>query len=151
MENNLAAIGMIHGMGIFGNALLPDLKVPMAATRDVGRYAAQHLEFSDRQTHELLGERDLSMTEATAVIARGIGKPDLRYVQFPYDQVQQVLEQMGMTPKKAAVYIEMFKAINTGVLVPQEPRLQENTTPTSFETFVQDLFAPAYHGTAAAA
>src|SRR5260370_27830704 len=33
MENNLAAIGMIHGMGIFGNALLPDLKLPMAATR----------------------------------------------------------------------------------------------------------------------
>src|ERR1700676_5214594 len=26
MENNLAAIGMIHGMGVFGNALLPDLK-----------------------------------------------------------------------------------------------------------------------------
>src|ERR1700688_1382286 len=29
MENNLAAIGMIHGVGIFGNALLPDLKIPM--------------------------------------------------------------------------------------------------------------------------
>jgi uncharacterized protein YbjT (DUF2867 family) len=29
MENNLAAIGMIHGMGIFGNALLPDLKEPL--------------------------------------------------------------------------------------------------------------------------
>jgi uncharacterized protein YbjT (DUF2867 family) len=154
MENNLAAIGMIQGMGIFGHALLPDLKLPMAATRDVGDYAARRLfdlDFSGRQTRELLGERDLSMTEATAVIARGIGKPDLHYVQFPYDQVQQVLEQMGMTPKKAAVYIEMFKAINTGVLVPQEPRSRENTTPTSFETFVQDVFAPAYHGTAAAA
>ena len=72
-----------------------------------------NLDFSGKQTRELLGERDLSMTEATAVIARGIGKQDLRYVQFPYDQVQQVLEQMGMTPKKAAVYIEMFEAINT--------------------------------------
>jgi uncharacterized protein YbjT (DUF2867 family) len=154
MENNLAAIGMIQGMGIFGHALLPDLKLPMAATRDVGDYAARRLfdlDFSGKQTRELLGERDLSMTEATAVIARGIGKPDLRYEQFPYDQVQQVLEQMGMTPKKAAVYIEMFKAINTGVLVPLEPRSRENTTPTSFETFVQDVFAPAYHGTAAAA
>jgi uncharacterized protein YbjT (DUF2867 family) len=154
MENNLAAITMIQGMGIFGHALLPDLKLPMAATRDVGDYAARRLldlDFSGKQTRELLGERDLSMTEATEVIARGIGKPDLRYVQFPYDQVQQVLEEMGMTPKKAAVYIEMFKAINTGVLVPQEPRSRENTTPSSFETFVQDVFAPAYHGTAAAA
>ena len=40
MENNLAAIGMIHGMGMFGGALLPDLKLPMIATRDVGDYAA---------------------------------------------------------------------------------------------------------------
>lgn len=154
MENNLAAIGMIHGMGVFGNALLPDLKLPMAATRDVGDYAAQrllHLDFSGKQTRELLGERDLSMTEAIAVIARGIGKPDLRYAQFPYDQVQQALTQMGIPPKGAALYIEMYKAINAGILIPQEPRSPENTTPTSFEHFVQDIFAPAYHGAAATA
>jgi uncharacterized protein YbjT (DUF2867 family) len=151
MENNLAAISMIREMGIFGHALLPDLKLPMTATRDVGDYAAQRLldlDFSGKQTRELLGERDLSMAEATAIIARGIGKPDLRYVQFPYDQMQQGLEQMGMPPKKAAVYIEMFKAINAGVLAAQEPRSRENTTPTSFEQFVQDVFAPAYHGKA---
>src|SRR5271170_5082292 len=146
MENNLAAIGMIQGMRIFGHALLPDLKLPMIATRDVGDYAAQRLldlDFPGKQTRELLGERDLSMTEATAVIARGIGKPDLRYEQFPYDQVQQVLTQMGVPPKGAALYIEMYKAINAGVLVPQEPRSPENTTPTSFDKFVQDVFAAA--------
>jgi uncharacterized protein YbjT (DUF2867 family) len=154
MENNLAAIGMIRGMGVFGHALLPDLKLPMIATPDVGKYAAQRLldlDFSGKQTRELLGERDLSMKEATAVIARGIGKPDLRYEQFSYEQMQQALEQMGMPPKKAAVYIEMFKAINAGVLAAQEPRSPENTTPTSFENFVQDVFAPAYHGKARAA
>jgi uncharacterized protein YbjT (DUF2867 family) len=154
MENNLAAIGMIHGMGVFGNALLPDLKLPMIATRDVGDYAAQRLldlDFSGKQTRELLGERDLSMTEATAVIARGIGKPDLRYEQFPYDQVQQALTQMGVPPKVAALYIEMYKAINAGVVAAQEPRSRENTTPTSFEKFVQDVFAPAYHGKATTA
>jgi uncharacterized protein YbjT (DUF2867 family) len=154
MENNLAAIGMIHGMGIFGGALLPDLKIPMAATRDVGDYAAQrllHLDFSGKQTRELLGERDLSMTEAAAVIARGIGKPDLRYEQFPYDQVQQALTQLGVPPKGAAMYIELYKAINAGVLVPLEPRSPENTTPTSFEQFVQYVFAVAYRGKAPSA
>src|ERR1700736_1238603 len=72
MENNLAAIDMIHGMGLFGSALLSGLKRPMIATRDVGDYAAQRLvdlDFSGKQTCELLGERDLSMTEVTAVIA----------------------------------------------------------------------------------
>jgi len=154
MENNLAAIGMIRGMGIFGHALLPDLKIPMIATRDVGDYAAQRLldlDFSGKQTRELLGERDLSMTEVTAAIARGIGKPDLRYQQFPYDQMQQALTQVGMPSKKAAVYIEMFEAINAGVLAALERRSPENTTPTSFEKFVQDVFAPAFHGKASAA
>jgi uncharacterized protein YbjT (DUF2867 family) len=154
MENNLTAIGMIHAMGVFGHALLPDLKLPMIATPDVGDYVAQRLldlDFSGKQTRELLGERDLSMAEATAAIARGIAKPGLRYEQFPYGQVQQVLEQMGMSPKKAAVYIEMFNAINTGVLAAQERRSRENTTTTSFEKFVQDVFAPAYRAKAVTA
>ncbi len=147
MENNLAGIGMIRGMGLFGNALLPDLKVPMIATRDVGDYAAQrllHLDFSGKQTRELLGERDLSMTEVTAVIGRGIGKPDLRYQQFPYEQVQQALTDLGVPPAGAALYVEMYKAINEKVVVPLEPRSPENTSSTSFESFVQDVFVPAY-------
>jgi len=154
MENHLAAIDMIHGTGMFGHALLPDLKLPMIATRDVGDYAAPRLldlDFSGKETRELLGERDLSMTEATAVIARGIGKPDLRYQQFPYDQVEQVLVQTGVPREKAAVYIEMFEAINRGVLAPLEPRSSENSTPTSFEKFVQEVFAVAYHGQARSA
>src|SRR5579863_10012250 len=154
MENNLAAIGMIHGMGLVGNALLPDVKLPMIATRDVGNYAAQrllHLDFSGKQTRELLGERDLSMTEVTAVIARGIGKPDLRYQQLSYDQVQQALTDLGVPPKGAALYVEMYKAINEQVVVPLEPRSSENTTPTSFESFVQDVFVPVYRAKAAGA
>lgn len=154
MENNLAAIGMIQGMGIYGHAVLPDLKLPMIETRDIGDYAAGRLlklDFSGKQTRELLGERDLSMNEATAVIARGVGKPDLRYVQFPYDQVQQVLMQMGIQPKTASQFIEMYKAINEGVVAAQESRSPENTTPTSFEKFVQDVFVPAYQGKAATA
>jgi hypothetical protein len=55
---------------------------------------------------------------------------------------------MGIPPKAAALYIEMYKAINAGVLVPQERRSPENTTATSFEQFVQDVFVPAYHGKA---
>jgi uncharacterized protein YbjT (DUF2867 family) len=154
MENNLAAIGMIHRMGIFAGALLPDLKVPMISTRDVGDYAVKRLldlDFSGKQTRELLGERNLSMAEVAAVIGRGIGRPDLRYEPLPYDQVQQGLTQMGIPPDTAAVYIEMYKAINTGVVAAQEPRSPENSTPTSFEKFVQDVFAAAYHEKASTA
>jgi len=154
MENNLALIAMIQGMGLVGNALIPDLKLPMAATRDVGDYAGQrllHLDFSGKQTRELLGERDLSMKEVTAVIGRAIGRPDLPYQQFPYDVVQQAITDLGVPPEGAALYVEMYKAINDKVVVPIEPRSPENTTPTSFEKFVQDVFVPVYRGKAASA
>jgi hypothetical protein len=59
-----------------------------------------------------------------------------------------VLTQAGFSPKKAAVYVEMFQSINAGLLSAQEPRSSQNSTPTSFEKFVQDVFAPAYRGKA---
>jgi uncharacterized protein YbjT (DUF2867 family) len=154
MENHLSAIQMIQMMGIFAGALKPDLKIPMIATRDIGSYAAERLlklDFSGKQTQELLGERDLSMTEVAAVISRGIGKPDLLYAQFSYEQVEQTLVQMGLSTKTAAYLIEMFQGLNNGIVAGLEPRSTANTTPTSMETFVKEVFAPAYQGIAVGA
>jgi uncharacterized protein YbjT (DUF2867 family) len=154
IENHLSAISMIQMMGIFGGALTPDLKIPMIATRDIGAYAAERLlklDFSGKQTQELLGERDLSMTDAAVVISRGIGKPDLRYVQFSYEQVEQTLVQMGLSTKTAAYLIEMFQGFNNGIVAGLQPRSAANTTPTSIETFVKEVFAPAYQGIAVGA
>lgn len=154
MENHLHGIGLIQTMGISGGGLRADLKIPQIATRDIGAFAAERLlklDFSGKSTHELLGERDLTMAEATAIIGRGIAKPDLHYMQFPYDQVKQVLVQMGMAEKTAAQYIEMLEGMNTGIVVAEERRSAANTMPTSFETFVQDTYVPAYRGMAAGA
>jgi uncharacterized protein YbjT (DUF2867 family) len=153
-ENHLAAMNMIHMMGIYGGGLRGDLQIPMIATRDIAEYAAERLlklDFRGKQTRELLGQRNLSLNEVTAIIGKAITKPDLHYAQFPYDQVQQVLMQMGIPSKTAAYFIEMFRGLNEGIVVATEPRTPENTTPTSFETFVRDVFAPAYQGMAVGA
>ena len=153
-ENLLSGISMIQMMGIFGGALKGDLRIPMIATRDIGAYGSErllHLDFNGKQTQELLGERDLSMNEVVAVIGRALGKADLRYVQFPYDQVGKVLIQMGTPPKTAALFIEMFGGFNEGIVAPTEPRSANNTTPTSIEGFVKEKFVPAYQGMAVGA
>ena len=153
-ENHLAGIQMIQMMGIFGGALKGDLKIPMIATRDIGAYAAERLlklDFNGKRTQELQGERDLTLTEVVAVIAKGLRKPDLRYVQFPYDQVEKVLEQMGAPAKTVASFIEMFQGINNGIVTATETRSPANTTPSSIETFVKEVFVPAYRGKAVSA
>jgi uncharacterized protein YbjT (DUF2867 family) len=154
MENSLTAISMIQMMGIFGGAIKADLKTPMIATRDVGAYAAERLlklDFNGKETRELLGERDLSMNEVASTISRALNRADLRYAQFPYDQVEQVFMQMGTSPKTAALYVEMFRAINDGRVAALEERTAENTTPTSIETFVKQVFVPAFQGQAVGA
>jgi len=153
-ENHLAGISMIQMMGLFGGAMKADLQIPMIATKDIGAYAAERLlklDFNGKQTRNLLGERDLSMNEVVAVIARALNKADLRYAQFPYEQVEKVLVQMGTPVKTAAYFIEMFQGFNDGLVVPTEPRSAENTTPTSIESFVKELFVPAYQGVAVGA
>jgi uncharacterized protein YbjT (DUF2867 family) len=153
-ENHFAGIQMIHMMGIFGGALRGDLKIPMIATRDIGAYAAERLlklDFNGKRTQELQGERDLTLTEVVAVIAKALRKPDLRYVQFPYEQIEKVLEQMGAQAKTVASFIEMFQGINNGIVAAMEPRSAANTTPTSIEAFVKEVFVPAYRGKGAGA
>jgi uncharacterized protein YbjT (DUF2867 family) len=154
MENHLSSVEMIQMLGIFGGALKPDLKIPMIATRDIGAYAAERLlklDFSGKQTQELLGERDLHMAEVATIISRAIGKPDLRYLQFTYEQVEQALVQMGLAAKTAAYFIEMFQGLNNGIVAGLDPRNGTNTTATSLETFVKEVFAPAYQGIAVGA
>jgi uncharacterized protein YbjT (DUF2867 family) len=153
-ENHLAGIQMIQMMGIFGGALRGDLKIPMIATRDIGAYAAERLlklDFNEKRTQELQGERDLTLQEVVVVIAKELRKPDLRYVQIPYDQMEKVLEQMGTPAKTVASFIEMFQGINNGIVTATETRAPANTTPTSIETFVKEVFAPAYRGKAVGA
>ncbi|MGA8599208.1 MAG: NmrA family NAD(P)-binding protein [Bryobacteraceae bacterium] len=152
MENTLPQAGVIQQMGATGGPLKPDLKIPMIATRDIGIFAADELlrlEFRGHETQELLGQRDLAMTQAAMVIGKAIGKPDLQYRQITYDEFRGVLMQMGASEGIADMFVEMSEALNSGHVRALEARSQRNTTPTSYEQFVAEEFVPAYQATSA--
>jgi uncharacterized protein YbjT (DUF2867 family) len=84
MENTLPQAGVIQQMGATAGPLNAGLKIPMIATRDIATFAADELlrlEFRGHQPQELLGERDLTMTEVTTVIGKALGKPELQYLR----------------------------------------------------------------------
>ena len=154
MENTLAQIGIIQKMGMAVGPLRPDLKLPMVATRDIGEAAADvllSLDFRQKQTRELLGQRDISMNEVAQSIGSAIGKPGLRYIQAPDEQVRPALVQLGMSSNVAGLILEMSAALNSGHMRALEQRSAKNTTPTSYETFVREEFLPRYGGESAAA
>ena len=149
MENTLAQIGMLQALGKTAGPLRADLKLPMIATRDIGAFAADVLlkcNFSGKQVHELLGQRDLDMNEATAIIGKTIGKPDLQYLQLPPEQVRPGLLQAGMSGNMADLLLEMSDSLNAGHIRAMEKRSPENTTATSFDMFAVDTFVPLYKG-----
>jgi uncharacterized protein YbjT (DUF2867 family) len=154
MENLLTQIGVIQSMGFMAGPVRPDVPLPMIATSDIGEVAAESLmklDFSGKQTRELLGARHVSNGEAAKILGAAIGKPDLAYRQAPAFMLKPALMQMGMSSSMVDALLEMAEALNTGHMKSHEPRSPRNTTATTLETFAVEVFAPAYRGKAAGA
>jgi len=147
MENTLPQVAVVRTLGSVVGPVRPDLKLPMIATRDIGDAAAEallRLEFRGKQTRELLGQRDIDYLEVASIIGKVIGRPALGYQQAPEDQIRPAMMQMGMSANFVGLILEMAGALNSGYMKALEPRSAGNTTPTPFETFVEEEFAPAY-------
>jgi len=154
MENILPQVGIIQSLGRMAGPVRADLPLPLIATRDIGAAAAELLErrdFQGKQRRELLGARDVSYAQVAKVVGAAIGKPDLTYLQAPAAQIKPALMQMGMSANMADLLLEMSEGLNSGHIRPLEPRSAQNTTPTSIETFVSEVFVPAYRTKAARA
>jgi len=154
LENFLMLTGLIHSMGFLAGGINGDVKMPMIAARDIGEVAANSLlagDFSGTEILELHGERDLSFEDAAHSIGAAIGKPKLSYQRFPNFMVEQALKQMGVSSKTASLMSEMTDAANDGLLIQQQLRSEKTTTPTSIETWAQEVFVPVYNAKAAGA
>lgn len=147
MENHLMSLGLIQSQGINGSPIKADLPMAMVATADIASAAARLLaepRFEGRSEHYLLGDRDYTMREATQILGAAIGRPDLPYVEFPFEAAREAMRGMGLSASLVDDYLEMNHAFNDGLVRPTEPRTAANTTPTSLATFAREVFAPAF-------
>jgi uncharacterized protein YbjT (DUF2867 family) len=145
MENQLMNIDLIKSRGVNGSAIRGDIRFPMIATKDIAAFAAERLmkcDFTGSSIRYLLGQRDLSMIDATELIGRKINNPALVYVMFPYNEAEKGLMSAGLSPDMSRLYVEMIKAFNDSRIIAK--RTPENTTPTSFEVFCEEVFVPAF-------
>lgn len=147
MENQLEAIPVVRSQGFLASPLRADLPMPHVATRDVGDVAAAHLAARDFEGHsvrELLGPRDYTMTEVAEILGASIGEPDLAYVELGYDEFVEATTGQGMDPGMAELLVEMYRAMNEERIQPVQGRLARTETPTTYEAWAREVFAPAY-------
>jgi uncharacterized protein YbjT (DUF2867 family) len=146
MENMFAMIPVIKQTGMVISGIRPDLPVGMVATPDIGSLAARRLkalDFSGKSHQYVLGARDYTYPEATALLGRYIGKPDLQYMQATPEQQIGSFVQMGATRNAGEMYAEFNEALNNGRVMQGVVRDAGNTTPTLLDEFAV-LFAEAY-------
>jgi len=144
-ENHYATLGLIKQQGINGGAIDPDVAMPTIAAADVGSAAAEALRApvaAGVVVRELFGPRDITPSEATRLIGKAIGKPDLPYLRFPDDGYVKGLESAGIHPDAARLFLEMAQAFNKGVVRPRDANERVRTAMT-FESFA-DGYAQAY-------
>ena len=83
MENLRPDIASIKATGTTGGLIPPDLPLPMIATADIGRVAAQFLR-GDRDFTpgpvEVAGPAYRTLEEATGLIGAAVGADDARYI-----------------------------------------------------------------------
>lgn len=147
MENLLQCIPQIAETGIFAWAFATDRATPMIAAQDVGERAAELLAATDwngPRVQELLGPRDYTFAEAVEILGESIGRPDVRYVQVPYEEARSGMIRAGMSPSFADAVMETARSFNGGETWAKEKRFLRNTTRTTLERFAREVFATTY-------
>ena len=146
MENLLWSLPTIKSSGFIATHLKKDLPIPMVATHDIGIKIAELLEahkFKGSTVFDFAGPRDITMEEVAKIIGAAIGRPDLKYAQFSYNQAEKEIISSGIKHQLAKMFVDMYKAFNEKKIIPTQPLTAEHRGHTTIEDFAR-TFSQAY-------
>ena len=119
-------------------------KLPTVATRDIAAAAARLLldpGWSGVGEVPLLGPEDLSFNDLAAIMSEVLGQ-DVRFQQTTFDAYNDRFVSFGMSEAMARGMTDMARAKNEGLDNGVE-RTRENSTPTSFRQWCEEVLKPA--------
>jgi NAD(P)H dehydrogenase (quinone) len=122
MENWGMSLGPALAEGTLYSFLNPQRAIPMVATADIGRVAAQALleEPSTHRVIELAGPRAYSPQDVATMVAEIAGKP-VSVAQVPREQIVGMLTSFGISRAVAELYVEMVTGIDSGHVAYEGP------------------------------
>jgi uncharacterized protein YbjT (DUF2867 family) len=147
MDNLLRQVEPIRSRGVFFSPISGDRKLPACATRDIAAVAARLLldpSWSGVGHAAVLGPEDLSFNDMAEFMSEVLGKP-VRFQQISFEAFKAGFIERGASEAFAQGMTDMMRAKNEG-LDNSEPRTPENTTPTSFHQWCEDVLKPAVLG-----
>ena len=122
-ENLLWQIDTIRKWGRISLPLSGAARYPMIATSDIGRVAATRLTDEDWTGHcmqELHGPTDLSFGDVARTLTQVLGRK-IVYIKGDRDEARQDMLAGGMSENAAGLMLEMYDAVETGLMRSTQP------------------------------
>jgi uncharacterized protein YbjT (DUF2867 family) len=144
MDNILRQVASIKSQGMFFSPIAGDRKLPSVATRDIAAAASRLLldgSWSGVDEVPLLGPEDLSFNDMAEIISAVLGK-EVRFQQTTFEAYKDRFLAFGMSEPMAQGQTDMAWAKNEG-LDNAVTRTSENSTPTSFRQWCEEVLKPA--------
>jgi uncharacterized protein YbjT (DUF2867 family) len=129
-DNVAGALQTAASAGVYPNFFASaDAPIPMVATRDVGRFAAQCL-VAPRPAHEVVDVFGpaYSIREVVRELGAALGR-ELEILDIPPERHRDTLVQAGVPAPVAEAIAEMFAAFNGGLITARGDRQLIGTTP----------------------
>ena len=131
------------GFDVFSSPIDGDRKLPTVASRDIAAAAARLL-LDDSWSHveevPLLGSEDLSFNDMAEIISEIVGK-QICFQQSTFEAYRDRFVSFGMSDAMAHGMTDMAWAKNEGL--DNAVRTAENSTPTSFREWCEQVLKPA--------
>jgi uncharacterized protein YbjT (DUF2867 family) len=117
MENFGMILGAATGQGVLPAFFATDRKVPMIATPDIGKAAADALldPPAANRVIELAGPAEVSFEDAAALLSKRLGKP-VKAIRVPDEAIVPSLTGVGVSENVAGLYKEMSQAMDSGLM-----------------------------------
>jgi NAD(P)H dehydrogenase (quinone) len=122
MENWAPVLGAVKGQGVLATFIAPLAKMPMIATRDIGRIAAEQLIAGGhgRKIVEMAGPEEYSPDQVAAALGQILGKP-VTAQHVPLSAVVPTFKSFGFSDEAAKLFEEMYTSFSTGAIGYEHP------------------------------
>jgi uncharacterized protein YbjT (DUF2867 family) len=144
MDNTTRQVESIKHQGLFFSPIADNHKLPTVATRDIAAAATRLLldaTWTGFDEVPLLGPEDLSFNDMAEIMSDVLDKV-VRFQQITFEAYKERFVSFGVSEAMAQGMTDMAWAKNEG-LDNAVQRTPENSTPTSFRQWCEEVLKPA--------
>jgi uncharacterized protein YbjT (DUF2867 family) len=137
-----AFVNTIKTQGVMASNYGADDKLPWVSPIDIAAAVAEELVAPpDGRKIRYVASEEITCNEIAGILGQAIGKPDLKWIVIPDEQLQSGLITAGMNPRVAAEFVEMNAAIHSGKLYEDYYRNRPSLGKTKIRDFAKEFAA----------